>query len=179
MHLTRHFAAQAVFYAGLFLMLLGTVFLAGTLTGISHFSLIGSCLFFIIGGLFAVITIKIRDRPVYLFFAVFFVLVGLFFFLSGVKAIPVTVGQGWPLFSVFAGFALIPSGLYHYRAVRIPYLIPALAFIVLGLMLVPFSFKLVSFSFKRFMINWWPLLTVLAGLTLVLLSLGTGHKNGD
>jgi hypothetical protein len=179
MRLTRHFTAQAIFYAGLFLTLLGTVFLAGTLIGISQFSLIWSCLFFIIGGLFTIITIKISERPVYLFFAVFFVLTGLFFFLLGVKAIPVTIGQGWPFFSVFAGLALVPSGLRHYRAVKIPYLIPALAFIILGLTLIPFSFKLVSFSFRRFMIDWWPLLTVLAGLALVALSLGTRHRSGD
>jgi hypothetical protein len=178
MHTTRHFVLQGIFYTGLVLILLGTVFLTGTLIGISRLSLIWPCLFFIIGGLFTIMAIKISARPVYLFFAVFFVLVGAFFFLSGLEAIPVTVIQGWPLFSVFAGLALIPAGLRHFRAVKIPYLIPALAFIVLGFTLIPFSFNLVSFSFRRFMINWWPLLALLSGLVLVLLSLGTRHKNG-
>jgi hypothetical protein len=39
-----------------------------------------------------------------------------------------------------------------------------------------FSFRVVPFSFRRFVIDWWPLLVVLAGLILVLLSLGTKHS---
>jgi hypothetical protein len=38
---------------------------------------------------------------------------------------------------------------------------------------------MVSFSFKQFMLNWWPLLLVLAGLILVLISLGTKGKTED
>jgi hypothetical protein len=42
----------------------------------------------------------------------------------------------------------------------------------------------VSFSFAQFILNWWPLLIVLAGMLLTLISLGTknndaaGSKNG-
>jgi hypothetical protein len=179
MHLTRRSIAQIVFYSGLLLMLLGTVFLLGALTGVSPLSLLGSCLFLIVGGLFTVIATKISKRAVYLFFAFFFLLTSLFFFFSGLRVISLSLSQGWPLFSVFAGLALVPAGWRHFRGIRIRYFIPALAFIMLGFVLLPFSFKLVSFSFKRFMIDWWPLFMVLAGLVLVLLSLGNNKKNGD
>jgi hypothetical protein len=160
-------------------MLLGTVFLLGALTGVSRLSLLWSCLFLIIGGLFTVVATKISKRAVYLFSAFFFLLTGLFFFFSGLRVIPLTLSQGWPLFSVFAGLALVPAGWRHFRGIRIRYFIPALAFVMLGFVLLPFSFRLVSFSFKRFMIDWWPLFLVLAGLVLVLLSLGNNKKNGD
>ncbi|MDR0586676.1 MAG: hypothetical protein LBG26_05505 [Treponema sp.] len=179
MHLTRRIITQIVFYSGLLLMLLGTVFLLGALTGVSRLSLFWSCLFLIIGGLFAVIATKISKRAVYLFSALFFLLAGLFFFFSGLRVIPLSLSQGWPLFSVFAGLALVPAGWRHFKAIRIRYFIPALAFIFLGFILLPFSLRLVSFSFKRFMIDWWPLFMVLAGLILMVLSLGTNKKNGD
>jgi hypothetical protein len=179
MHVTRRPVTRIVFYSGLLLMLLGTVFLLGALTGISRLSLLGSCLFLIIGGLFTVIATKISKRAVYLFSAFFFLLTGLFFFFSGLSVIPLSLSQSWPLFSVFAGLALVPAGWRHFRELRIQYCIPALAFILLGFTLLPFSLDLVSFSFKRFMIDWWPLFLVLAGLVLVLLSLGNNKKNGD
>jgi hypothetical protein len=179
MHITRRFITQVVFYSGLLLMLLGTVILLGALIGVSRFSLLWSCLFLIIGGLFTVIATKISKRAVYLFSAFFFLLTGLFFFFSGLRVIPLSLSQGWPLFSIFAGLALVPAGWRHFKGIRIRYFIPALAFVMLGFVLLPFSFELVSFSFKRFMIDWWPLFMVLAGLVLVLLSLGNRKKNGD
>jgi hypothetical protein len=179
MRVTRRFVTRVAFYFGLALMLLGTVFLLGALIGVSRFSLISSCLFLIIGGLFAVIAAKISKNPVYLFFAVFFLAAGVFFFFSGLRVIPLSLSLSWPLFSVFAGLALVPAGWRHFKAIRIRYFIPALAFVILGFALLPFSLRLVSFSFKRFMIDWWPLFTVLTGLTLVILSLGTNKKNGD
>jgi hypothetical protein len=42
-----------------------------------------------------------------------------------------------------------------------------------------FSLDLVSFSFRQFILNWWPLLVVLAGLILGLVSLGTKFNAGE
>jgi hypothetical protein len=53
--------------------------------------------------------------------------------------------------------------------------VPSLAFVILGSVLLIFSFNIVPFSFSHFMIRWWPLLVVLTGLMLVLISLGTKH----
>jgi hypothetical protein len=179
MRFTRRSVTRIVFYSGLLLMLLGAVAFLGVLTGVSPLSLFWSCLFLIIGGLFMVIATKISKRAIYLFFALFFLFTGLFFFFSGLRVIPLTLSQGWPLFSVFAGLALASAGWRHFREIRIRYFIPALAFMLLGFTLFPFSLDLVSFSFKRFMIDWWPLFVVLAGLVLVLLSLGNNKKSGD
>jgi hypothetical protein len=179
MHQNRRIAAHCVFIAGLLLMILGITFLLGTMTGISRLSVLWSFLFVIIGALCAVLAIKLNKRTFYLFFASFFILMGLFLFFSALRIIPITLAQGWPLLSVFAGLALLPAGWRHYRAIRYRYLIPSAAFVALGCMLLVFSFKVVSFSFKRFIINWWPLLIVLTGIVLVLLSLSSGSGNRD
>jgi len=173
MYRFRRFAAHTVFIAGLILMMLGIIFLLGTMTGISRLSVLWSFLFVIVGALCAVFAIKLNKRVAYLFFASFFILVGSFLFLSALKIIPITLIQGWPLLSVFAGLALLPAGWRHYRAVSYRYLIPSVAFVILGCILLVFSFKVAPFSFRRFIINWWPLLLVISGIILVLLSLGS------
>ncbi|MDR2211333.1 MAG: hypothetical protein LBO65_07740 [Spirochaetaceae bacterium] len=166
-----------VFIAGLALMLLGIGFLLGTMTGVSRLSVLWSFLFVIIGAFCAGLAIKRNKRTVYLFFAAFLILIGIFLFLSTLKIIPITLAQGWPLISVFSGLALLPAGLRHYGGFRYKYLIPSLAFVILGCALLVFSFKIVSFSFKRFVVNWWPLLILLGGLILILLSISS--RSGD
>ena len=177
----RHFrrvAAHLVFIIGLFFMILGIAFLLGTMAGISRLSVLWSFLFVIIGAVCAVLAIKLNKRPVYLFFASLFILIGSFLFLSALRLIPFSLAQSWPLLSVFAGLALLPAGWRHYRAIRYRYLIPSLAFVALGCVLLIFSFKVAPFSFKRFIIDWWPLLLVVAGIILVLLSLSSKGKTG-
>jgi hypothetical protein len=173
----RRIAAHIVFAAGIVLMSLGIAFLLGTMTGISRLSVLSSFLFVIIGALCAALAIKWNKQTIYLFFASFFILVGLFLFLSAMSIIPITLAQGWPLLSVFAGLALFPAGWRHYRKFRYNYLIPSLAFVILGCILLVFSLKIVSFSFKTFIINWWPLLLALAGILLILLSVSSGNRD--
>jgi hypothetical protein len=182
---TRNTALRLVFFTGLVLIVLGIAFLFGSMSGISSILVLGSLLFVIIGVVFAVLSIKFSRSMVYFFFAVFPILIGTFLFLSTMKIIPITLAQGWPLLSVFAGLALFPAGWHQFRGIRYRFLIPSLAFVALGCGLLIFSFKIVSFSFRRFMINWWPLLILLAGLILVLLSINPpapkerGVKNRD
>jgi len=173
----RRIAAHLVFAVGLVLMSFGIAFLLGTMTGISRLSVLGSFLFVIIGALCATLAIKWNKQTIYLFFASFFILVGLFLFLSTLRIIPITLSHGWPLLSVFAGLALFPAGWRHYRALSYRYLIPSLAFVVLGCTLLIFSLKIVSFSFRVFIINWWPLLLALAGILLILLSVSSKNRN--
>jgi hypothetical protein len=177
--LTRRSAARLVFIIGLFLMFLGVAFLLSSIAGASRISVLVSFFFVIIGSLCAVFAISLKKRSLYLFFATFFLLVGFFLFLSALKIIPVEFSQAWPLISVFSGLALIPSGWHRNGAFRSSYVVPAIAFVVLGSALMVFSLDLVSFSFRQFILNWWPLLVVLAGLILVLLSLGTKYNPGE
>ncbi|GHV17232.1 hypothetical protein FACS189493_4480 [Spirochaetia bacterium] len=175
----RRVIAQVVFVGGLLLMLLGSAFLLGTISGTSRVSVLFAFFFVIIGSGSAILAVKLNKRSFYLFFATFFILVGFFLFLSSLRIVPITLQHWWPLISVFAGLALLPSGWHAYGVVRVRYVVPAIAFVVLGTVLLIFSLDMVSFSFKQFILQWWPLVVALAGLILVLVSLGTKNKTED
>jgi hypothetical protein len=179
LNVSRKITARIVFIIGILLMFLGSAFLLGTMAGASRLSVLGSFFFVIIGALFAVLAIKLNKRSIYLFFAAFFLLLGFFLFLSALKIIQVSFSQGWPFLSVFAGLALVPAGWHWYGAIRVRYVVPAFAFVILGCALTVFSFDMVPFSFKQFILTWWPLIIALAGLILILLSLGTQNKAED
>jgi hypothetical protein len=175
----RRLIARLVFFGGLLLMLLGCAFLLGTLAGISKISVLTAFFFIIIGSACAFFAVKLNKRSLYLFFSTFFILVGFFLFLSSLNIVPVIFEDWWPSVSVFAGLALIPAGWHRYGVIKIRYMVPSVAFIMLGVMLLIFSLDIVSFSFKQFILNWWPLLIAIAGLILVLLSLGTKNNSKD
>jgi hypothetical protein len=157
-------------------MLLGSAFLLGTIAGGSQLSVLGAFFFVILGAIFAVFAIKLNKRALYLFFAAFFIQTGLFLFFSALGIIPLQLSHWWPLLSVFAGLALFPAGWRRYGAVRSRYVVPCFTFVILGCLLLIFSFDVVPFSFKQFMLGWWPLLVVLAGLVLILIALGTRNN---
>jgi hypothetical protein len=175
----RRITARFIFIIGLLLMLLGIGFLLGTLAGASRVSVLAAFFLVIVGCLCAVLAINLNKRAVYLFFAAFFMLAGFFLFLAALKIIPVGLSESWPLISVFSGFALVPAGWRRYGAFRSRYVVPAVAFVILGCVLMVFSFEMVPFSFSQFILRWWPLLVVLAGLMLVLVSLGTRNNAGE
>jgi hypothetical protein len=160
-------------------MFLGCAFLLGSLAETSEISVLGSFFFVLIGSVCAFAAVKLNKRSLYLFLATFFLLVGFFLFLSALKIMPFSFTKWWPILSVFAGLALIPSGWHRYGKIRPRYVVPSVAFIILGCVLLIFSLDVVSFSFKQFMLDRWPFLLVLAGLILVLISLGTKGKPED
>lgn len=170
---TRRTAARFIFIIGLLLMFLGAAFLIGSLVGISQASILISFFFIILGVCCAVFAIQLNKRALYLFFAALFLQIGLFLFLFAMHIIPIAFSRAWPLLSVFSGIALFPTGWRLYGAFRAKYVVPAIAFVVLGSVLMVFSLDLVSFSLAQFVKNWWPLLIVLGGLTLILVSLST------
>jgi hypothetical protein len=176
--LTHRTAARIIFIIGLFLMILGSAFLLSSVMEKSRFSIMISVIFIGLGLGCAALAIKLNKRSLYLFFAVFFMQTGFFLLLSALSLFPFSFSQAWPLLSVFSGIALFPAGWRRYRALRSHYVVPSLAFVVLGSALMVFSLDLVSFSFAQFMKNWWPLLVVLAGLILVFISLGANHNAG-
>lgn len=171
--------ARFVFIIGFLLMFLGSGFLLGNLAGISRISVLTSFLFVIIGSFCASLAIKLNKRALYLFFAAFFLQVGFFLFLSALHILPVSLSRSWPLLSVFCGIALFPTGWRRFGTFRVAYVVPSVAFVLLGSGFLIFSLDLVVFSFRQFILSWWPLLVVLAGLVLVLVSLGAKSNAGD
>jgi len=174
--LIRIFTANVVFFAGFFLMILGISFLLGFLEGTSRISIFFSFLLVVIGAFCAMLAIKLNKRSSYLFFASLLMMAGIFLFLSALGIISLPFSRAWPLLSVFSGFALLPAGWRRYGALRKRYIVSSIAFVVLGCALMVFSLRMVPVSFSQFVQEWWPLLLVLGGLTLVLISLGSGKS---
>ena len=172
-HITRRTAARFVFIIGFLLMFLGSAFIIESLIHVSRVSILVSFLLLILGISCAAFAIQLNWRSIYLFFAALFLQAGLALFLYTVHLIPVKLIRSWPLLSVFAGIALIPAGWHRYGAIRVSYIVPSVAFIVIGAALMVFALGLVPFSLRQFVIDWWPLLVILAGLALVLTSLAT------
>ncbi|MDR2491542.1 MAG: hypothetical protein LBD20_09105 [Spirochaetaceae bacterium] len=170
-NLKKQLFAHIIFYSGLFSMMLGISVLISNYTGASRLPVFVSFSLMTIGILCAVFAIALDRRSLYLFFAVFFILNGLFFFLwaAGIIGLPIT--RCWPFLSIFTGISLIPAGVHKYKKPKAVFIVPGLAFLVLGCALLIFTFGLAPFSFKQFMLNWWHLLLLMAGLLLVLLSL--------
>jgi hypothetical protein len=177
LNLSRAVIAQIIFITGLLLMIAGVAFILGSLADISQKYILLAFLFIVVGAGIAFFAIKLNKRALYLFFATFFILIGLFLFLIALQ-FPLLFSQTWPLLSVFSGLALIPAGWRKYNRYNSKYMVPAVAFVVLGAVLLVFSFHIVSFHFKQFILNWWPLLVVLMGLLLVLLTLGSKNSDG-
>ncbi len=175
----RKIAAKISFFIGLLLMLLGIASLLGTISGTSRASIFFSFLVVIIGAVFAVIAVTLNKKSLYFFIAACFLQTGFFLFLSSLNIFPFSLSQSWPLFSVFAGLSLIIAGWRRYASFKPRYMVPSIAFVILGCVLLMFSFDVVPFSFVQFVLNWWPLVLVLAGLILVLVSLGNKTKPED
>ncbi|MDR1363685.1 MAG: hypothetical protein LBJ35_06515 [Spirochaetaceae bacterium] len=171
----RRFFARVSFCAGVILLLLGSAFLLLSFASITHLQIIGSFFVMIIGGFCLLLAIKLKRQSLYLFFAAFFILIGLFLLFKVTGIIPLTLKQSWPLLSVFTGVALLPAGRYRYGGIRRIYLTPSIALIMLGSFLMLFSLKLTNFSFREFMLNWCPVIVVMAGVILILLSISSNR----
>jgi len=172
-YVTRKLKASVVFIAGLSLMILGITFLLGSLEYASRISVFLSFLLVVAGAFCAILAIRLNKRSSYLFFASFFLMSGIFLFLSALGIIPLPFSKAWPLLSVFSGLALLPEGWRRYGGFRKRYFVTSFAFVILGCVLLVFSLDVVPFSFRQFIYAWWPLLFILGGLTLVLISLVT------
>ena len=168
-----------VFIIGLFLMILGITFLLGSMERTSRVSVFFAFLLVVAGAFCAVLAIKLNRRSSYLFFASFFLMAGIFLLLSALGIIPLPFSRAWPLLSVFSGLALLPVGWRRCSGFSPRYFVSSCAFVALGCVLLIFSLHMVPFSFKQFIYTWWPLLLVLGGITLVLISVVARYNPGS
>jgi hypothetical protein len=154
-------------------MLGGSVLILGLLKDIHQIWVLLSFSFIAGGAVCAVLAIRMHRRAFYLFCACFFIQIGLFVFLMSLNIIDLPIQRMWPVLSILAGLALVPAGWHRYGAFKTRYIVPAAVFIALGAFLMIFALKVVPVSFSQFIIRWWPLIIILAGLLLLLMSLSS------
>jgi len=172
----RRLAAEASLFIGLSFTILGVGFLVVSAGGSPRTAAIPASLCMIAGAAMASIAVRLRRKPRYLFLAALLIQIGILLLLIASDLIVGSFLMLWPLVSIFVGIALIPSGWYRYRRLSSRYIVPMLGFFSLGFLLLIFSFDIVSFSFKRFFLDWWPLMLLLAGIILTLVSLSSRSK---
>ena len=175
----RKFTAQLVFIVGLSLMILGISFLLWSMEGNSLLFIFLAFFLVVLGALCAVFAIRLNKKLSYLFFASFFMMTGIYLLLSVLGIISLPVFRAWPMLSIFSGLALLPVGWKRCGGFNTRYFVSSCAFIALGCILMVFSFRVVPFSFSQFIREWWPMLFILGGITLILMSLvaGSSHNN--
>ncbi|GAB1481735.1 hypothetical protein MASR2M78_05500 [Treponema sp.] len=169
----RRFAAQAALLLGLSFTILGIGMMLVSAGGSPRTAAIPASLFMIAGAAMASLAVSLRRRPRYLFFASLLIQTGILLLLVASEIIVASFSMLWPFISIFAGIALVPAGWYQYGRLSGRYIVPTLCFLGLGSLLLIFSFDIVSFSFKRFFLDWWPLMLILAGIVLTLISLSS------
>jgi hypothetical protein len=172
-------ASQLLFFIGFSLMLLGSILFMASLSGVAKVATIPAAIFLLIGVLFALFAFKLVHRLQYMFLAAFFIQLGLFLLLIILKTIPYPFSKVWPAISIFAGTALLPASRFRSHPSIARFVVPAIAFIVLGIILLVFSLDIVTFSFKRFILTSWPLLLLFAGVFLLLLSMYPARNEKD
>jgi hypothetical protein len=137
-----------------------------------------------LGGLFLCLSF-VRPRGSSASFAtgLFFILVGAVMLLASLAMWHVK--EFWPLFMLAAGFALLASGLRHFRGLKAFFFVPASGFIVLGAFFGLFSFSIVKIGLGEFVHTWWPTILIAAGVVLFVAygmnrggRLGPGSRGG-
>lgn len=175
----RKLAAELSFILAFFLMLFGSFLLIGTMAGAPRIAVLPASLSLLLGSLFAMFAIKLYRRSLYLFLSAFFLQVGILLLLVSLHAVPASISRLWPFISLFAGTSLLPPGWHRYSGPSSKYLVPSIAFVIIGSVLLVFSLKVVSFSFKKFFLDWWPLFLLIAGLILTLISISPRDKGEE
>jgi len=169
----RKITATVAFIAGIIFMLLGITFLLGSLEQASKLSVFLAFLLLVAGGFCAALAIKLNKRSLYLFFACLLMMAGIFIFLVALEIVPVPLSSSWPMLSVFSGLALLPVGWRSHGRIHTRYLVSSCGFVILGFALMVFSLRLIPFSLMSFVHTWWPLLFLIGGFTLVLITISS------
>lgn len=171
--------AQSVLWIGILSTILGGGVLFSSAAGGSRLAAVPASLCLASGVLLAFIVIKMHRRSRYFFLSSFLILTGLLMLCIASGVVPYSLFRLWPLLTVFVGLSLIPAGFHRYRAFKARFVVPTLAFLLLGFLFLFFSFKVVPFSFSRFLLDWWPLLLALAGILLLLVSFSAKKTDSE
>ena len=117
-----------------------------------------------------------RNRFYQFYTGVILFLWGVFTFIFN-KWLPLTIYQWWPVYVELSAFALLGSGFYKYRKMKLGFVFPAAALIGLGIWYSLFSFKIIPMSFAEASMIFGPILLIsIAVLMFILLKMQNKNK---
>lgn len=120
-----------------------------------------------IGILCGLFSIFVTKKAYHFFIGFSLFLWGVIELLLNHNVIPFSFSQYWPLYAVVISLVSFSTGLFKYKAIKFGYLIPSLAFFLLGIFLCLFSFKIVSVPFRDAMLIIIPLLLFLGCIFVI------------
>ncbi|MCX7656708.1 MAG: DUF5668 domain-containing protein [Treponemataceae bacterium] len=168
----HHFwIGRLLFTLGVSFTILGSILCLSILKGVSKLVVLPAAFFLIMGALFAYAAVQVTRKSGYLYFSAFCFQVGILVLGLALEIIPIPFYRLWPFLSIIAGLSFIPVIRFNKRKPVAVFLVPAITFVAIGLILLMFSFHVVDFSFRRFLLTWWPLFLLIGGLMLFLISL--------
>jgi hypothetical protein len=174
--------AEYVLSVGIVSTILGGGILFTSANGGSRLAAALASLCLASGVLLAIISLKLHRRSRNIFLSSFLILTGALLLCITSGIVPYSIFRLWPLLTVFAGLSLFPAGFHRFAGFKSQFVVPGIVFVVLGVGFLFFSLRLVPFSFSRFILNWWPLLLLIAGAILLLASLSarcSGTEESD
>lgn len=154
--------------AGISLIIIGGLLLLWNLGYLPFLGLLWPLPFMIVGIFLLYQVFGKKKGDWYIFPGMIFLLGGLFFLLLNTIIQRSSLIMIWPVFMTITGLSLIPYALKRRRRHRIDLLISSIFIVLLSLMFLPFSLKRTSITFFQFVLKWWPLLLIIAGLSLII-----------
>ena len=94
-------------------------------------------------------------------------LCGLVFLLSNTVLPERSLARIWPVFMLITALSLIPYGLRKRGSARTAIIVPAFFFFLLALAFLPFSLHGEEGGLASFVRQWWPMILVVLGITLI------------
>lgn len=93
---------------------------------------------------------------------------GLVFLLSNTVLEGESLQRIWPLFMLVTGISLVPYALRKKGASRTAVIVPAAFISFLALFFLPFSLHREQGGLVSFVRQWWPMILVVLGITLII-----------
>ena len=93
---------------------------------------------------------------------------GVFFLLANTLLREQSLERIWPVFMLITGISLVPYGLRKKFSARAAIMVPAVFISFLALFFLPFSLHREEGGLVAFVRQWWPLILVGLGATLII-----------
>ncbi len=123
---------------------------------------------FLLIGLFVLyLSLTGKRRTFFIFVGLLFCSSWLLLLLTSSRIIPYTLMEMWPVMVVLSGIMLIPLGFIRYGFLPISFFVSACMLFGLGIIFLLFSLDIIKMSITAFASQWWPLIFILFGISLI------------
>ena len=172
----RNLSAELSLILGTIIALVGVTALIYSANSGRLFTLILAAALFTTSLIFMRLALILRRSQRYFFVSIFLLFSAFFLALQLFGFLNAPIIKLWPLLVINVGISFFSAGIFTWRKIRFSFLIPSVAFLLMGLLFLLFSLGLVGFSFKAFFLQWWPVLLIACGFLLLIASLSERQK---